>query len=98
MHPDLVRNPVVFRSFNQTRKVLKNLFLQRTKTNDLKYPQGFATINIETGRDLWNSEEERNRIERKNQDKFKEKEEIKKRIEENLKIPVNETNILKYRL
>ena len=91
MHPDLVRNPVVFRSFNQTRKVLKNLFLN--------YPQGFATINIETGRDLWNSEEERNRIERKNQDKFKEKEEIKKRIEENLGIrPANETNILKYRL
>ena len=46
MHPDLVRNPVVFRSFNQTRKILKNLFL------DPKYSQGFATINIETGRDL----------------------------------------------
>jgi CRISPR/Cas system Type II protein with McrA/HNH and RuvC-like nuclease domain len=44
MHPDLARNPVVFRSFNQTRKILKNLFLN--------YPEGFATINIETGRDL----------------------------------------------
>ena len=90
MHPDLVRNPVVFRSFNQTRKVLKNLFLN--------YPQGFATINIETGRDLWNSEEERNRIERKNKDKFEEKEKIRERIEKDLNIRANETNILKYRL
>lgn len=99
MHPDLVRNPVVFRSFNQTRKVLKNLFLSKDKRGNLNYPQGFATINIETGRDLWNSEEERNRIERKNRDKFEEKEEIKKRIEKDLNIkPVNETNILKYRL
>jgi CRISPR-associated endonuclease Csn1 len=91
MHPDLVKNPVVFRSFNQTRKILRNLFLN--------YPRGFSTINIETGRDLWNSEEERKRIERKNRDKFKEKEEIKKRIEENLGIrQPNETDILKYRL
>lgn len=91
MHPDLVRNPVVFRSFNQTRKILRNLFLS--------YPSGFATINIETGRDSWNSEEERNKIERKNQDQNREKEKIVQKLKDNnSNIPVNETNIKKYRL
>ncbi|MCE8162801.1 MAG: type II CRISPR RNA-guided endonuclease Cas9 [Candidatus Moeniiplasma glomeromycotorum] len=91
MHPDLVRNPVVFRSFNQTRKILKNLFLN--------YPQGFATINIETGRDLWNSEEERIKIERKNQDQAKEKKEIVEKLKDNNSdIQVNEENIKRYRL
>ncbi|CAG8463996.1 1070_t:CDS:2 [Ambispora leptoticha] len=85
-----VRNPVVFRSFNQTRKILKNLFLN--------YPQGFATINIETGRDLWNSEEERNKIERKNQDQAKEKKDIVEKLRGKKNIPINETNIKKYRL
>jgi CRISPR-associated endonuclease Csn1 len=91
MHPDLVRNPVVFRSFNQARKVLKNLFLN--------YPQGFVAINIETGRDLWNSEEERSKIERKNQDRAKEKEEIVQKLRDNNSdILINEENIKRYRL
>ena len=91
MHPDLVRNPVVFRSFNQTRKILKNLFLN--------YPQGFATINIETGRDLWNSEEERSKIERKNQDQAKEKKDIVEKLRDNNSdIQINEENIKRYRL
>ncbi|MCE8158959.1 MAG: type II CRISPR RNA-guided endonuclease Cas9 [Candidatus Moeniiplasma glomeromycotorum] len=91
MDSDLVTNPVVFRSFNQTRKILKNLFLN--------YPQGFATINIETGRDLWNSEEERGKIERKNRDQAKEKQEIVEKLKDsNSDIEINEENVKRYRL
>ncbi|CAG8464554.1 32567_t:CDS:10 [Gigaspora margarita] len=82
-------NPVVFRSFNQTRKILKNLFQ--------RYPGGFATINIETGRDLWNSEEERSKIERKNQDQAQEKRDIVEKLRDsNSDIQINEENIKRY--
>ncbi|CAG8828378.1 25011_t:CDS:2, partial [Racocetra persica] len=79
----------ILKDFNETRKILKNLFL--------RYPEGFATINIETGRDLWNSEEERNKIERKNRDREKEKEGIRQKLRDsNSDIPPNEENIKRY--
>lgn len=91
MRSDLVRNPVVFRSFNQTRKILKNLFLN--------YPAGFAAINIETGRNLWNSEEERSQIGLKYQDREEEKNKIRDKLKDNNSdIEPNEKNIKKYRL
>jgi len=89
---DLVKNPVVFRSFNQTRKILRNLFL------DPKYSKGFATINIETGQDLWNSEKERDEIKEINQDFEEEKKEIRKKLKGYSNIKDSDENIKRYRL
>ncbi|MCE8163310.1 MAG: type II CRISPR RNA-guided endonuclease Cas9 [Candidatus Moeniiplasma glomeromycotorum] len=98
MHPDLVKNSVVFRSFNQTRKILKNLFLSKDKQGNLNYPQGFVAINIETGRDLWNSEEERDKIKEINLDFEKEKKEIREKLKGYSNIKDNDENVKRYRL
>lgn len=81
--------PVVNRTIAQFRKVY-NAMVQEFGPPD--------QINIETGRDLKNSYNQRRSIERKNEENKKEKENATKKLEELGIKEVNEKTILKYRL
>jgi CRISPR-associated endonuclease Csn1 len=86
--PDIVRNPVVFRALNESRKVLKALFKRYDK---------FDRINIETTRELGKSSDERNKL----TSKMKKNENHNLELENELKkvgISVNATNRLKIKL
>ena len=80
--------PVVNRTIAQFRKVY-NAMVQEFGPPD--------QINIEAGRDLKNSYNQRRSIEKKNEENKKERENANKKLEE-LGIETNGKNILKYRL
>lgn len=85
---DMIKNPVVFRSLNQIRLVMRAL---------LKKYGSFSTINFETARDLYSGLEKRKSIEKQQAENEKKNNIIKIEIEKVGAI-VNQTNIEKYKL
>ena len=87
---DIPRNPVVLRVINQTRKVV-NAIVKKYGSPE--------SVHIELARDLAKSREERNEIEKRNEDaasrRIKEREEFEKLFGDEY---LNGTNLLKYRL
>ena len=85
---DLVKNPVVFRAVNQTRKVLKALYDQY---------KNFENISLETARELAKNLKDRKKIQNSNMNNARNNEKIIKELEER-NIIVNFSNIQAYRL
>lgn len=84
-----VRNPVVFRSVTQTRKVVNAVIR--------KYGSP-ARIHIELARDLSKSKDDRKEIEKKQQENRNDRERLAKEFEENFSKTPTATELLKYRL
>lgn len=92
--PDVMRNPVVYRSLMQTRKVINNVI---TDYNIIK-------VNIEVAREVSASFEQRKKIEKNQADNLKNNQELERDLQNDLyangyeKYTINSSLIQKYRL
>lgn len=86
---NLIRNPVVYRALNQSRKLINAIMRQYGPPR---------AIHIELARDLSRSLDERRKIERQQQDFQEEKEKIREQFKEIYDRTLNNRDLLKARL
>lgn len=86
---NLIRNPVVYRALNQSRKLINAIVRQYGPPR---------AVHIELARDLSRPFDERQKIERQQKDFQKEKEHIRQQYEETHRRTLNNRDLLKARL
>lgn len=86
---DMIRNPVVLRALSQARKVV-NAVIDR-------YGSPYR-VHIELARDMGKSAEDRRRIETRQKDNLKEREELEEQFVESFGRKPSSTDLLKWRL